>query len=473
MPTYILTGKLTDFGDAAATVTGTIQAGGTIAGQWTRLDRYAAADGNHVADVAVKADAGGNLVRADTGGPVVLEATNGFGYRLTLHLGRRSLVFYFDLTANLNLKDIALASPAPATLGAVYRPVYTINGTHPDNAGNVDVAGGAGGGVSQSYVDTAVANEAAARTAADAGKANTVHAHVIADTTGLQTALDGKAAAAHTHPSTDVSDLTTTGRALLTSASAAAARTTLGLGGAAVLGVGTAAGTVAAGNDSRLSDARTPLAHTHGVNDLTATGTKDATTFLRGDNTWAVPAGGGGVSVAPDAWAPPGLSWYSVVGLQGNNVTLVPGQTSMFPLLVPFSMTWDQLVLGIITAATAGGVVRPGLWKRKNDGTLDLVTDFGAIDSTTTGTKTLTGSWPVAAGAYWMGFTAQVASCVVTGAGATNYGPTWNYGSNYTAATYLSGVRCELSTTAGPLTANVSPSWYGIYAVQFAVRRSA
>lgn len=28
--------------------------------------------------------------------------------------------------------------------------------------------------------------------------------------------------------------------------------------------------------------------------DLTATGTKNATTFLRGDNTWAVPAGGGG-----------------------------------------------------------------------------------------------------------------------------------------------------------------------------------
>jgi hypothetical protein len=35
--------------------------------------------------------------------------------------------------------------------------------------------------------------------------------------------------------------------------------------------------------------------HTHvATTDLTATGTKDATTYLRGDNTWAVPAGGGG-----------------------------------------------------------------------------------------------------------------------------------------------------------------------------------
>lgn len=34
--------------------------------------------------------------------------------------------------------------------------------------------------------------------------------------------------------------------------------------------------------------------HTHGVTDLTATGTASATTYLRGDNTWNTPAGGGG-----------------------------------------------------------------------------------------------------------------------------------------------------------------------------------
>jgi hypothetical protein len=43
--------------------------------------------------------------------------------------------------------------------------------------------------------------------------------------------------------------------------SASAARTNLGLGGAAVLDVGTTAGTVVAGDDARLSDARTPTAH--------------------------------------------------------------------------------------------------------------------------------------------------------------------------------------------------------------------
>jgi hypothetical protein len=51
---------------------------------------------------------------------------------------------------------------------------------------------------------------------------------------------------------------------LLAAVDAAAARTTLALGAAATLNVGTSTGTVAAGDDSRFTDARTPLAHTHG-----------------------------------------------------------------------------------------------------------------------------------------------------------------------------------------------------------------
>ena len=58
---------------------------------------------------------------------------------------------------------------------------------------------------------------------------------------------------------------TTFGRALLALADAAAARTALGLGGSATLNVGTTTGTVAAGDDSRLSDARTPTGSAGGV----------------------------------------------------------------------------------------------------------------------------------------------------------------------------------------------------------------
>ena len=53
-----------------------------------------------------------------------------------------------------------------------------------------------------------------------------------------------------------------------------AAGSVTGLGGAATLNVGTGAGTVAAGDDSRLSDARTPTSHVHGnINNAGAIGT--------------------------------------------------------------------------------------------------------------------------------------------------------------------------------------------------------
>lgn len=52
---------------------------------------------------------------------------------------------------------------------------------------------------------------------------------------------------------------------------------------------GTTSTTACVGNDSRLSDTRTPTNSTVSLAKLTATGTQDATTFLRGDNTFAVP----------------------------------------------------------------------------------------------------------------------------------------------------------------------------------------
>lgn len=57
-----------------------------------------------------------------------------------------------------------------------------------------------------------------------------------------------------TPSSTSITDSTATGRSLLTAVDAPAARTTLGVA------YGTSAGTVCQGNDSRLSDSRTPTA---------------------------------------------------------------------------------------------------------------------------------------------------------------------------------------------------------------------
>ena len=107
------------------------------------------------------------------------------------------------------------------------------------------------------------------------GKAAVSHDHTIEQVSGLQDALDGKAAAghqhswgdvtgkptvyppeSHTHPSTDISDSTSTGRSVLTAASQAAARSAIGAGTSS-LALGTTSSTAAAGNHTHSQYATT------------------------------------------------------------------------------------------------------------------------------------------------------------------------------------------------------------------------
>jgi len=194
------------------------------------------------------------------------------------------------------------------------------------------------------------------------------HTHVIADTTGLQTALDGKAATSHTH-SYEAAGAVAAHEAAgdphpqyLTSTEGNAAYATTGhthsgvyepadatilkdadigvtvaaqghthaqlhdavtvsdsssidltltgqaLSAAAIFG--TTAGTVCQGNDSRLSDARAPTAHSHVISDVTglqaaldgkqASGSyltdapSDGNEYVRKNGAWAVETDSGG-----------------------------------------------------------------------------------------------------------------------------------------------------------------------------------
>ncbi len=126
--------------------------------------------------------------------------------------------------------------------------------------------------------------------------APTSHTHTKANITDF----------AHTHPSTEISDfaegvddrvnaLIVAGTNITKTYDDANNTLTIAASGATIndTTVSTTSVYSSSKTDTLLSG-KAASAHTHGVADLTATGTKDATTFLRGDNTWATPAGGGG-----------------------------------------------------------------------------------------------------------------------------------------------------------------------------------
>ena len=121
------------------------------------------------------------------------------------------------------------------------------------------------------------------------------HTHTIANVTGLQTAIDGKQASGSYAPSTGISPSAITGTAVVTADSRLSdARTPTShvhgnitnggaIGSTANLplitttsGVvttgtfGTTSNSFCQGNDSRLSDSRTPTAHTHAMSDVTS-----------------------------------------------------------------------------------------------------------------------------------------------------------------------------------------------------------
>lgn len=142
------------------------------------------------------------------------------------------------------------------------------------------------------------ADAAALRTAAGLGSAAT------ASTADFDAAGSAAAAQAASQPLdsdlTAIAALTTTtfGRALLALADATAARTTLGLGGSATLNVGTATGTVAAGDDSRITGAAQKSSN---LSDLANAGTARTNLGLGGAATLNVGTTTGTVAAGDDS----------------------------------------------------------------------------------------------------------------------------------------------------------------------------
>lgn len=146
---------------------------------------------------------------------------------------------------------------------------------------------------------------------------------------------------------------------------------------------GTTAGTAAQGNDARLSDARTPLAHTHPAADVTSgvfspdrlgTGTRDGSRFLRDDGTWqGVAAGGGSPLLAKVSYGP--ATTLSVAA--GTSVAAIDNTNLQVTFTAPASGTVLTRLTGYVYATASSAAC----WYLYNSTTLMLGARVAAADA--------------------------------------------------------------------------------------------
>lgn len=159
-------------------------------------------------------------------------------------------------------------------------------------------------------------------------------------------------------------------------------------GTASLRTLGAGASQAAAGNDARLSDQRTPSDNsvtaakvvdgTLGLGELSASGTKDATTFLRGDNTFAVPPTPSG-NGAPNTQT---ANYTLVLGDAGKTieensasattVTVPPNSSVAFPT----GTIIEVARYGAGTVAIAAGA---GVTIRSRGALLSIGNQYGAV----------------------------------------------------------------------------------------------
>lgn len=161
-----------------------------------------------------------------------------------------------------------------------------------------------------------------------------------------------------TMASENLTDATEVGLDLLTAADEATAR--------AVIGVtyGDEAGTVVEGDDARLSDERTPLDNSVtaakmaddavGIAELSATGTPTATTFLRGDNTWA----DGTTAVGAGAVGPTELADDAVTAAKLADNAVVNANVA-----AGAAIALSKLATGVVAGSANGTPTNLTLWK--------------------------------------------------------------------------------------------------------------
>ena len=193
------------------------------------------------------------------------------------------------------------------------------------------------------------------------------------DVTGLVAALAGKAASSHTHAAAEISDATAAGRAVLTAANAAAQRTALGLGTAAVA----ASGDFAAAS------------HTQAPSTLTQAGATSGQVLAWSGSEWAPAAASSGMTK---------ISTTSITAVASFDITLPSGYDY-------FTLVLGSVAVGTLSAeiqariSLDGATYLSGVYEYRVSGTGSVDSKFpmsGALYNSQDNMLVLT-IWPGAA----------------------------------------------------------------------------
>ncbi|MFI0156243.1 collagen-like protein [Streptomyces lydicus] len=258
-------------------------------------------------------------------------------------------------------------------------------------------------------------------------------------------------------------------------ASAATARTNLGLGTSATRAVGTTSGTVAAGDDTRLSDSRTPLAHkvTH------ATGGTDALTPAD-IGAYTASAGTDLEALRPDLPSEQGLLAWTYDPNMAGHVTAqssggVAGRVTLVRLIIRRQITWSNIWLGL-AGVDAGATLANcylGVYDASGNRvgvTADISTSL--MSGATAKALPLTASFTAAPGTYFIAMllngTWTTNSLTFKGSGAgvsVNAGlsaPNLRYSNMLTAQTSLPATLSLASQSTSIINTGWGSQWYGV-----------